>query len=303
MPDGQKARQRRWIASGARAYPAPMRIWGRWSGPLAELRRRVGDAGLSLHAAAVAYNAFLALVPLAMALVGAGAFVGRSAQVLDRVQRTLEAIAPAAVSEFVIDLFTEAGNRLGGQQGWVIGLSVLVALYLGSRAVVALQKALAAVEEDTEARRGPQLRLVAVGLTAAGGLALGLVSLLLVFGARLMAFAAEWTGLDAPVVLWDWLRVPVSALGLFLFLLAFYRWGPPRPLRRSWLAALVGTVGALLASLGFGLYLALAPRLGATFGILGAVAIALVWLYAGAFAVLLGAVLVAHNVRAGHRGR
>jgi len=57
----------------------------------------------------------------------------------------------------------------------------------------------------------------------------------------------------------------------------------------------VGTVGALLASLGFGLYLALAPRLGATFGVLGVVAITLVWLYALAYAILLGAVVVAYT--------
>lgn len=279
-----------------------MRAYDRWREPLAALRRRIREAGLSLHAAAVAYNAFLALVPLAMALVGAGAFIGRSAEVLSRVRQTLEAVAPGAVSSFVVELFSEAGTRLGGQQGWVIVVSVLAALYLGSRAVVALQRALAAAEEHTEARRGPKLRLVAVALTVAGGLALLVVSLLLVFGGRLMAFAAEWTGLDAPVVLWQWLRVPVSAMGLFLFLLAFYRWGPPQPLPRAWLAALVGTVGALLASLAFGLYLALAPQLGATFGVLGAVAIALVWLYAGAWAVLFGAVVVAHTARSRKAG-
>jgi len=234
-----------------------------------------------------------------MALVGAGAFIGHSAEVLDRVRRTLDAIAPGAVSEFIIDLFGEAEARLGGQQGWVIGLSVLLALFLGSRSVMALQKALAGVEECTEARRGWKLRLVAVGLTVGGGSALLVVWSLLIFGSRLMSFFEELTGVGTLVTLWEWLAVPVSGAGLFLFLLAFYRWGPPQPLPRAWLAALVGMVGALAASFGFGLYLALAPRLGATFGVLGAVAIALVWLYAGAFAVLLGAVVVAHTGRSG----
>jgi membrane protein len=56
-------------------------------------------------------------------------------------------------------------------------------------------------------------------------------------------------------------------------------------------------VGALGASLIFGLYLNLAPELGATFGVLGAVALALVWLYLGAFAILLGGVVVAYTLR------
>ncbi len=276
-----------------------MQIFTRWREPMTGLLREVGEASLSLHAAAVAYNIFLAMVPLAMALIGAGAFIGRSAEILDRVRLTLDAVAPGAVSEFITDLFTEAGERLGGQQGWVIVPSVLLALFLGSRAVVALQKALARAEGRVELRRGPALRLVALGLTVLGGLALAVMSLLLVFGGRLTVFVEEWTGVGAVVVLWEWLRVPVSALGLFLFLLAFYRWGPPHPLPRAWLAALVGAVGALLASLGFGLYLALAPELGAAFGVLGAVAIALVWLYAGAYAVLLGAVVVSYTTPGG----
>lgn len=274
-----------------------MEVPAGWRSLIADFRRRIGEGGLSLYAAAVAYNAFLALVPLTMALVGAGAFIGRSADVLDRVRRTLDAVAPGAVSEFIVDLLSEAEVRLGGQEGWVIAFSVLLALFLGSRSVVALQRALAGVEERTEARRGPALRLVALGLTVGGGLAFLLVSLFLVFGGRLASFLGELTGIGTLVTLWEWLRVPVSAAGLFLFLLALYRWGPPQPLPRAWLAALVGTAGALLASLGFSLYLALAPQLGATLGVLGAVAIALVWLHAGAFAVLLGAVAAACTVR------
>jgi membrane protein len=276
------------------AYPGRVEVPADWRRLIVDVGRRIGGAGLSLHAAAVAYNAFLALVSLVLALVGLGAFVGRSAAALDRVRETLDAVAPVNVSESITGLFSDAAGRLGGQQGWVVALSVLVALWAGSRSVVALQKALAGVEDQVEARRGLQLRLVALGLTLGGGLALLLVSLLLVFGGRLMLFLEELTGIGALGTLWEWLRVPLSAAGLYLFLLAFYRWGPPRPLPRGWLAALLGTVGALLASLAFGLYLALAPRLGATFGVLGAIAIALVWLYAGAFAVLLGAVLVGY---------
>jgi uncharacterized BrkB/YihY/UPF0761 family membrane protein len=52
-----------------------------------------------------------------------------------------------------------------------------------------------------------------------------------------------------------------------------------------------------LASLGFGLYLATAPSLGATFGTIGAVAIAQVWLFLAAFSVLLGAVVVEYVLR------
>ena len=264
---------------------------------LSGLRRRFRDADLGINAAAVAYNAFLALVPLGAAAFGVAAFIGGSEAALDRVERTLIVLAPEGVVTFVTNLMVEAEETVGGQQGWLIPVSVLLSVFLGARAVAALQKALAHVENRTDARPGLQLRLVAVVLTIGGGLALLVTSLLLVGGRALIDFLTELTGFGALDTIWAWLRIPVSALGLYLFLLAFYHYGPPAPLPKAWLAALVATGGTVLASLGFGLYLANSPSLGATFGVLGTVAVALVWLYLGAFVVLLGAVVVAYTLR------
>ncbi|MFH1329430.1 MAG: YihY/virulence factor BrkB family protein [Actinomycetota bacterium] len=266
---------------------------GQFLGGFRLLLRRVD---LPTLAAAIAYHTFLALVPLALALLGAAALIGESARALDRVRTTLETIAPATVAEFVLGLLVEAESRLGGQEGWVIALSVVLALVLGSRATLSLQRALAAVEGHHEARRGVPARLIAVGLTVGGGFVLLLASLLLVAGGHLVEFIVGLTGAGWLGAALNWLRIPVTGTGLYFLLLACYRWGPSRPLPRPWLAALVGTTGALLSSLGFGLYLSLAPALGATFGILGAVAVALVWLYSGALAILLGAAVVSYSV-------
>jgi membrane protein len=238
---------------------------------------RLRDSGLSINAAAVAYNAFLALVPLAFAVLGVAAAIGQSASAVERIDVT--------------------GERVGGGSIWLVLGSVLLALVFGSRAVVALQKALAAVENRTERRPAVQMRVVAIALTIASGVALVLSSLLLVSGSRVAEFFAELVGSDLVLDLWRWLRIPLAAAGLYVFLLAFYRLGPPEPMPRSWLAALVATVGSVLGSLGFGLYLALSPELGATFGVLGAVAVALVWLYVGAMAILFGGVVVAYLTR------
>ncbi len=266
-----------------------------------ELLHGIGDryreADLGIAAAAVAYNAFLALVPLGLAMLGFAAFVGESDAALERVENTLATLAPDEVREFITALLLESEARVGGQQGWLIIGSMLVALFLGSRAVVAMQKALAQVENRTEKRPLMQMRLVAMALTLGGGVTMLLTSTLLVAGGHLIDFLVGITGVGALDTIWAWLRIPVSAAGLYVFLLAFYRWGPPEPLPKSWLAALVGTVGALAASLTFGLYLGLAPALGATFGVLGAVAAALVWLYLGAFAILLGGVVVSYAMR------
>lgn len=260
------------------------------------LGRRVKESGLSINAAAIAYNAFLALVPLAFALLGVAAIVGRSATAVDQVEQALDPLVPAAVKDFILGLLVEAADRVGqgGGSVWLVAASVAVALFLGSRAVATLQKSLAYVEDRTERRPPLQMRLVAVALTLGGGLALVVVSLSLVIGSRFVEFLGELAGLTFLDELWAWIRVPVAAGGLYVFLLALYRFGPPQPLPRPHVAALVATAGAVLGSLGFGIYLSITPELGATFGVLGAVAVALVWLYVGALAIVLGGIVVYH---------
>ena len=88
------------------------------------------------------------------------------------------------------------------------------------------------------------------------------------------------------------LRIPLASLGLFVFLRVLYRWGPPDPLPATSTAALVGTAGTVGASLLLGVYLQNADTFGTTVGALGGVAFALLWLYVGALATIIGAALV-----------
>jgi membrane protein len=255
--------------------------------------RRVRGADLPLFAAAVAYNAFLALVPLTIAGLGVAAAIGQDAATIERVRQALEPTAPGAVTDFITRLLREAAARVQTGRGWLIAGSALVALAIGARAVVALQRALAVVIHRVEARPTIQMRLVGTALTVGGGAALLIASALLVVGRDLFGFLGNLSGATWLDEVWVWLRVPVSTLGLYFFVVAVYRWGPPTPLPRSWLAALIATAGVVGGSLLFGLYLSVVPDLGPTFGTLGAVAVAMVWLYVGALAILFGAVVVA----------
>lgn len=256
-----------------------------------KVTRRLRDADLSVGAAAVAYNAFLAMVPLTVALVGVAAMVGDDTNAAASVEAALEPIAPPAVVTFVRTLMADAADRVGGGGLLLVVGSVLVSVFLGSRAVVALQRSLAVVAGEVEARPPLQLRVVGVGLTIAGGFALVLTSLALVAGAALFAFLANLVGWAPLERLGTVLGLPLAAAAVFGFLFLFYLVGPPTPVPRARLAALVGVMGIIGGSFGFGLYLAAAPVLGATFGTLGAVAVALVWLYLGALSVLAGAVV------------
>jgi membrane protein len=257
---------------------------------LGGLWRRLKAADLSINAAAVAFHTFLAMVPLGVALLAVGALVGDDAAAVARISRALDPIAPDAVTRFITELLVDSSARVRGEV-WLLVVSVVVALALGSRAIVALQRALAKAENRIEVRGAFQLRLVSLGLTVAGGMSLIVTGSLLVAGRSLFEFLSHLSGFGGMLDLWVWLRIPVATVGLMAFLLACYRFGPPKPVPRAGLAALVGTVGVVLGSALFGVYLGRAAALGATFGSLGAVAAALIWLYLGAVAILAGAVV------------
>jgi membrane protein len=253
---------------------------------------RVASDELSLGAAAVAFHAFLALVPLGLALLGGAALIGGDRGAVERVARALDLVAPQAVQEFLTGILADADQHIRGEW-WVIAGSVAVALFLGSRAMVALQRALGSGSSALAVRTRRSRRLVAVALTAAGGVAVLLSGILLVAGRSLFVFLSHWVGLPALVGLWTWLRLPVAIAGLFGFLLVCYRYAPAQPVAHPVPAAALATAGVVMGSVGFSLYLAWTPRLGVAFGTLGAVAAALTWLYLGAWSILAAVVIVA----------
>ncbi len=269
------------LSSLQRSIAWPISFWKR-------LRR----ADVPLYAAAVAFNSFFALVPLVLVLVVAASFLGRDVGALDRTLESVELFAPAAVTDVIRDMILDVQSQLDGRQGVLIGFGVLLSLYTGSRAVVAMQRALARVEGQVEHRSRWHVRLVGIGLTLAAGSALVVTTFLLVVGGVFTSYIEEETGISFLATVYSILRIPLASLGLFLFLRVLYHWGPPEPLPATWIAALVGTAGTVGASLLFGLYLSNADDLGTTIGALGGVAFALLWLYVGALATIIGAAMV-----------
>ena len=258
---------------------------------LAAARHRLTSGELSFSAAAVAFHTFLALLPLMLAMLGVGALVGGDELAVDRIGRALDPVAPDAVNQFLTSMIRDADRRLGGEW-WVIAGATLAALYLGSRAVVALQRGLAFGPSVGSLRPVRSRRLVAIGLTVAGGVSLLITGTLLVAGRSFFLFLSHWSGHPVLLDLWRWLRFPVTAAGLFGFIFLCYRYGPPRPLPNAVPAAALASAGVLLGSVAFGLYLSLAPRLGAAFGTVGAVSALMGWLYVAAWSMLGAAALL-----------
>jgi membrane protein len=228
--------------------------------------------------------------------VAAASFIGQSEAALERTERTLAIFVPEDINVFLIDIVEDATEIIGGQQTWVILLSVLIAIYSGSRGVVALQKALARIERMEEDRSGWKVRIIGIVLTIGAGLTLIVTSLTLLVGRRVIDFLVEWTRFEGLETLWEWLRFPLVALGLFLFLYSVYRWGPPRPFPGAFWAAALSTVLVAASSLVLGVYLNEVAAAN-TFAVLGTFALVLLWFFLGAFVILFCGAAVGFGFR------
>ncbi len=269
-----------------RAFAWPVAFW-----------RRLRHADVMLYAAAVAFNSFFALVPLMLVAVAAASFLGRNLDALDRTLESVELFAPAAVTDVIREVIIDVESELDGRQTALVIVGAVAALFIGSRAVMAMQRALARVEGQVEFRPRWEVRLTSVALTLAAGTALVGTTFLLVLGGAFSDFIEDKTGIGLLAVLFEIFRIPLASIGLFVFLRVFYHWGPPEPLPATGTAALVATTGTVAASLLFGWYLSQAAEFGTTVGALGGFAFALLWLYIGAWATIIGAALVTNAWR------
>ncbi len=250
--------------------------------PLQSPLDRVKAADPLLMAAAIAYNAFFALVPLAIAAVVAVSMLGGSGESLARLEDFLDDVFPPEVATFVGDILEEASELVGDWQGPVIAISLLVALYSGSRGIYAVQKALRQIQGVEEDRPYWHARGLGILFTLGAGVALVGGYLILLFG-QFFADLLERYGLSLGSM--TGLSTGMLIAWVMLFLWAIYRWGTPVPFPRSFLSALAATVIIVLMTWLAAFFI---PSLGSnTLAVLGTVGIVLIWLFALGFVVVV----------------
>lgn len=244
---------------------------------------RIRRADPLLMGAAIAYNSLFALVPLAVAFVAIVSLLGRGGSVLQDATAVIEDAFPPDLADFLVGILDEASGWAAGLGGPVLAVSLLVALWSGSRAVYAVQKALRAVEATVDHRGYLRSRLVGIFVTVGAAIGILISFTFLTVGSRIWAEVAGRLGQNASVG-GRVLTISLAIIWVWLLLWAIYRWGPPSPLpHASIIAALVAgllVVGSIIA-------FDLIPATSSTLSILGALGVLLVWLY------YLGIVVVA----------
>jgi membrane protein len=236
-------------------------------------------------AAQLGYYFLLALFPMLIFLMSLLGFLpGAQENIIRMLARVVPGQAMTLVYQFMQDVVE---HRSGG----LLSFGVLATLWAASSGVSAVMETLNVAYDVEEGRPFWRVRLTAIGLTV--GLAL-----LITGGASLIMFAdriSHW--LAASLGLGAFFTIASSIVGyalgvacMFIGIELVYFIGPN--LKQSWRwitpGAVFAAAGIILGSLGFSVYLRVAPSNSATYGSLGAVMTMMLWLYLMGLVLLVG---------------
>jgi len=245
-------------------------------------------------AAAIAYNAFLAVPASLMVALGVFTLVERPEDVGTLINN-FDNVLPAEAQTLLNDTLRRLAESQDGGPLVLVGL--VIALWSVSGALTTMMWALTmAATGRRDERSFVRKRLVALALL--GCVLLGALALLVlqVFGPTI----ARESGHDVGW-LFDLLRWPVLVGVLFLVTTAVMTLAPDDDVDRTWSTLLPGSaftvVVGLVASEGFAIYVSRFGSYNKAWGSLSGVIVLLVWLWLSGLAILLGGEINAEAAR------
>jgi membrane protein len=261
-----------------------------WKRTLSRTRAQIKEDNLTIVAAGSAFFMFLAIFPGLVALIALYGLFTDPADV-DRHVAALSGVLPATAADVLREQMQRLAATASTELGFGVALGIVVALWSANKGMKAMVKALNIAYDEKEERNIFELYGVTLGLTFFGILFLAVLLFLVAIIPGLLGNLRLGEGAQTAM---NWLRWPVLALVLIGGLAVLYHYGPDRSSPQwSWVTpgALLAVIVFLLASALFSLYVSMFGDYNETYGSVGAIAILMLWLYIGAWAVLLGAEL------------
>ena len=259
------------------------------------------DNCLSL-AAQLAYYFFFALFPMLLVLIAIASFFPLSSLVTNTVQ-LLGPFVPPEVLAIVTDQLRKVS---GGDQGGLLTLGMVAAIWSSSTAMTAIADTLNSAYDVEEGRPWWKVRLIAIVLTLGVAVFILFATVLVLAGPAVARYLANWWYLGVAFQ-WTWnvLQWPLAFLLVNVAIGLIYYYAPD--VEQEWArlipGALLATVLWLLATLGFRYYVVNLGSYTETYGALGAVMVLLLWFYLSGLAILIGAELNAEIEHASPAGK
>ncbi len=251
-------------------------------------------------AAGLTYFAVLATFPGIIALLSLVGLVGQGQQTVETLLDILSKVGADSVAATLGDpLRSLARAEQAAGLAFVLGLGL--ALFSASAYVGAFGRAMNRIYEIREGRPFWKLRPLMMLVTLVALLLAGIVALALVLTGGAAQAIGEVLGLESTVVtVWSIAKWPLIAVAVVLVVAILY-WATPNVQQPKfrWLSvgALLAIVVWVLASVGFGFYVANFSSYNETYGTLAGVVVFLLWLWITNLAMLFGAELDAELER------
>jgi membrane protein len=286
------------MSSGDPSHPGkqeatPLREMTRaqWKAVAGAVYSRFEEVQITDRAATLAYYGFLSLFPALIVAVALLALVGSYPDTYNSIIDTLREAAPGPAVD-TIDSGLRDVLQNSGNAGRLLGIGLIAALVSATGATGAAIRSLDVIN-GRSGRGIVRSRVAQLLLTLALMALLFLAFSALLLAGPLFSSIADAAGLEASSrTLISGLRYPVGLAALLAALLLLYWRGPAGPKRRPLEhlpGALLAAVLWVIASVGFSIYVSYFGSYDATYGVLGAVIVLLIWLYVGNLALLIGA--------------
>lgn len=244
-------------------------------------------------AAALTYYAVLSLFPAVLVVVSLLGVFGQGRRTTDAVLDIVSDLAPAST----VDTLRPTIQQLvdSPSAGFALVLGILTALWSASGYVGAFGRAMNRIYEIPEGRPVWKLRPLQLVLTLAGLIMVAAIAFMLAVSGPVARAFGNAIGLgEVALTLWNVLRWPVILLFVVVAVAVLYYATPnvQQPKFR-WISvgAALAILVWILASVGFGFYVASFGSYNKTYGALAGVIIFLLWLWITNLALLFGAEL------------
>jgi membrane protein len=259
-----------------------------WWGIAKQTWAEGGDDNLTLIASGIAFNAFLALVPLLTAVVLSYGLIASPSQVEQHIAQLAQAL-PREAAQLIGDQLANIVKGTGSAHGFGLLLALAIALYgalRGASGIITGLNIVYDIEEDRSFLRQTALALaITVGLIAVFMLASAAISLLAMVESLLPRVGGA---VHMALQVGSWIAAAAGVSGVIALI---YAYAPNREhVQWKWLTpgSLIATAVWIIATLAFSFYVSNFGSYNATYGALGAVIVFLTWLYLSAYILLLG---------------
>ena len=242
-------------------------------------------------AAALTYYAVLSLFPALVVVMSLLGVIGQGERTADAILQIVDDISPGAAVDVLRDPIQQLVDAPSA--GFTLVVGIIGALWSASGFVGAFGRAMNRIYEVDEGRPGWKLRLQQLVLTLVGLLVAAVVALALALSGPVAEAIGGYLGVGATgLTVWNIARWPGLLVLVILGVAMLYYFSPNvRQPKFRWISvgAAIAIVTWVVASLGFGLYVANFGNYNKTFGTLAGVIVFLLWLWLTNLALLFGA--------------